>query len=181
MSHQLVAVHARHFEVGNQKVAADLRDNFGGFESVRGEPDAIAGLFQHAADEFADADGIVRNYDDTFSGDGLHDIGGDTSSGYRFGARSKNARRRRSRRTMQARRSPPATSRFTSISKMRLPSDRNGRAGEKSYTAEIRTKTLDDNFVLAENFVDDDANLFSGYLCDDHVEVAVGGFERRQP
>src|SRR5579863_5059552 len=59
MGHQLVAIHARHFEVGDQEMASDLGDDFGGFEAVGSDFHAIAGLFQHASNEFANADGIV--------------------------------------------------------------------------------------------------------------------------
>src|ERR1700734_3670597 len=53
-------------------------------------------------------------------------------------------------------------------------------AGEKLYAAEIIAEILDDNFIFAENFFNDDAHLFSGDFHDDHVEIAVQRFEWRQ-
>src|SRR5580698_7770154 len=45
MGHQFVAVHARHFEVGDQQVATNLRDDFRSFKAVGGELHAEACLF----------------------------------------------------------------------------------------------------------------------------------------
>src|SRR5260370_26398857 len=52
LHHQFVAGHARHFEVGNDQMAAMLRHQFGGFESVRRQFHAVSVLLQHTADEF---------------------------------------------------------------------------------------------------------------------------------
>src|SRR5712675_1019542 len=56
LHHQFVAGHARHFEVGDDQVAAVLRDEFGSFQAVGGQLHAIAVLFEHAAYELAHAD-----------------------------------------------------------------------------------------------------------------------------
>ena len=53
-------------------------------------------------------------------------------------------------------------------------------AGEKFYAAEIFAEALDHDFVFAENFFDDDANLTIVSVGDDHAEVAVDRFERRK-
>jgi hypothetical protein len=36
LNHELVSRHTRHFEVGDDKMAAVLRDQFGGFETIGG-------------------------------------------------------------------------------------------------------------------------------------------------
>src|SRR5215472_3637303 len=66
LHHQLVAGHARHFEVGDDQVAAVLRDQFGSFEAIGSELHTVAILFQHAPYEFAYADRVVGNDDDAF-------------------------------------------------------------------------------------------------------------------
>ena len=55
-----------------------------------------------------------------------------------------------------------------------------GGTGEKFYAAEIFAEALDNDFVFAENFFDDQANLAIVGVGDDHPEVAVDGLERRQ-
>ena len=55
-----------------------------------------------------------------------------------------------------------------------------GGAGEKFYAAQIIAEILDDDFVLAENFFDDDADVASRDFHNDHVEIAVQRLERRQ-
>src|ERR1700728_4475678 len=52
MGHQLVAIHARHLEVGDDEMAANLGDDLGRFQAIGRELDAVAGLFEHAAYEF---------------------------------------------------------------------------------------------------------------------------------
>src|SRR5271167_707645 len=57
LGHEFIAGHARHFKVRNHQVAAVLSNKFGGFQAVGSQLGAVAVLFQHAADEFAHADG----------------------------------------------------------------------------------------------------------------------------
>src|SRR5271167_4732584 len=60
--HQLVTVHARHFEVGHHQVTTNLRHDFRSFQTVGGQLHAVTRFFQHAPHEFAHADGIVRHH-----------------------------------------------------------------------------------------------------------------------
>src|SRR6267143_1386 len=53
--HQFVAGHARHLEVGNDQMAAVLRDQFGGLEPIRRQFHAVSVFLQHPAYEFANA------------------------------------------------------------------------------------------------------------------------------
>src|SRR5262249_8144131 len=57
---------------------------------------------------------------------------------------------------------------------------RDGRAGEEFYATEIFAKILDDDFILAENFFDDEADLAVAGVGDDHAEVTVDGLKRRK-
>src|SRR6267143_3210720 len=63
LHHQFVPGHARHLEVGDNEMAAVLRHEFGGFHSVGRQFHAITVLLEHAADELAHADGVVRHDD----------------------------------------------------------------------------------------------------------------------
>src|SRR6202789_2596994 len=180
MCHKLVAVHARHFEVGDHQVAADLGDEFGSFEAVGGEFYAIAGFFQHAPDEFADADGIVGDYYDAIVLNRVHGASWNAAGGDCFRARSENAgcgRRCGQRGAFGGVRCGEA---IQIDQENQAAVGRDGRAGEQFHAAEIIAEVLDDNFVFAENFFNDHADLFSGDFHDDHVEIAVERFERRQ-
>ena len=57
---------------------------------------------------------------------------------------------------------------------------RNRRTGKEFHATQIIAQVLDDDFVLAEDFFHDDADMFSGHLHDDHVKVAVQRLKRRQ-
>src|SRR6202021_1979001 len=65
MREQFIAIHPRHFEVGDDHVASHLRNDFRGFETIGGELHPVARFFQHPTHEFAHADGIVGNHYDT--------------------------------------------------------------------------------------------------------------------
>src|SRR5271154_2562887 len=180
MRHQFVTIHARHFEVGDDQMAADLRDDFGSFQAIGGEFHAIAGLFEHASDEFAHADGIVGNDDYPIVFDGVNRACGNASCSYRFRAWSENAgggRRGRKRIAFSGVRGGES---IQINQENQAAIGRDGGAGEKFDAAEIIAEVLDYDFVFAENFFDDDTHLFSGNFHDDHVEIAVERLERRK-
>src|SRR5271170_4379989 len=180
MGHQLVAVHAWHFEVGYDQVTADLGDEFGGFEPVGCEFHAIAGFFEHASDEFADADGIIGDDYDAIVLDRIHGASWNAARGDCFRARSENAgcgRRGWQRVAFSGVRGREA---IQIDQENQAAIGRDGCAGKEFHAAEIVTEILDDDFVLAEDFFDDDAHLFSGNFYDDHVEITVQRFERRE-
>src|SRR5271155_878984 len=180
MGHQFVTVHARHFEVGDDQVAADLRDDFRSFQTIGGEFHAIAGLFEHASDEFAHADGIVGDDDYPIVFDRVHGSGGNAARGYRFRAWSENAgggRRGGQRVAFGGVRGGEA---IQINQENQAAIGRDSGSGEKFYAAEIIAEVLDYDFVLTENFFDYHAHLFTRDFDDDHVEIAVEGFERRQ-
>src|SRR5260370_10161660 len=66
LNHQFVTGHARHFEVGDDQMAAVLRHEFSCFQSVGRQFHAISILLQHAAHELAHADGIGRHHNQAF-------------------------------------------------------------------------------------------------------------------
>ena len=63
---------------------------------------------------------------------------------------------------------------------MRLPSGRDRRAGKEFYAAQIFAEILDDDFVFAENFFHDKANLAVARIRNYHAEISVHRFERGQ-
>ena len=175
LNHQFVAGHARHFEVGDDQMAAVLGDQFGGFQAVGGELHAIAVLFEHAADELADADGVVGNDDDAFVLDAIDGVGGNRAAGDGFGSWGEDASRAgaglqgaalvglRCDHTIEIDEQDQAAVRS------------DGRAWEKFYAAEILAEILDDDFVFAEDFFDDETDLAIAGVGDHHAEVAVDG------
>src|SRR5246127_1667843 len=95
MREQFIAIHSRHFEVGDDQVASHLRYDFRGFKTIGRELHAIASLFQHPAHEFADADGIVGNYYNAIVSHGVHSLRGNATSRNGFSARRENSCGRR--------------------------------------------------------------------------------------
>src|ERR1700722_13743262 len=180
LSHQFVAGHARHFEVGYDQVAAVLGDEFGGFEAVGGQFYAVAVFLQHAADKFADADGVVGDDDEAFLVDAIDGFLGDGAAGHGGGARSENARGAGVglQSATVGGLGGDETIQIDEKNQAAVGSDRG--AGENLHAAEIFAETLDDDFVFAEDFFDDYADFSVAGVGDDHVKVAVDGFERRQ-
>src|SRR5467141_747547 len=80
LHHQFVTCHARHFEVGNDQMAAVLGHQFGGFHSVGRQFHAVAVLLQHPADEFTHADGVVRHHDYALLLDAVDGLGRNVSA-----------------------------------------------------------------------------------------------------
>jgi len=155
LHHQFVSGHARHLEVSDDQMAPVLRHQFGGFQSVR--PPVSRGIsffFQHPADEFAYADGVVRHYDYA----ALARRGRwPRKECFRERSPSSPAQKLRAAALALAcigRRSlgSVATMRFKSISRrIRLPSGGDSRAREKVFNAaQVFAKILDDDFVFAK-------------------------------
>src|SRR5271154_208157 len=180
LGHQFIAGHARHFEVGDDQVAAVLRNEFGGFETVGGEFDAIAVLLEHASDEFAHADGVVGDDDQTFLLDAVDGFARDSSTCYRRRTRSEDA--------------GGASVGLQGATFGGLGGDHavqideqnqaaigcNGGAGKDFYATEIFAEALDNDFVFADDFFDDETDFAVADIGYDHVEVTVDGLERRQ-
>ncbi len=57
---------------------------------------------------------------------------------------------------------------------------RDGCSGEKLHATQIFAEIFDDDFVFANYFLDDQADLAITGVGDDHAEVAVDRFERRK-
>ena len=53
-------------------------------------------------------------------------------------------------------------------------------AGEEFYPAQVLAQILDNDFVFADNFFNDEADLPVSGICHNHAEVAIDRFERRQ-
>src|SRR6266446_951941 len=180
LHHKLIAGHARHFEVSDNQVAAVLGDEFGGFQAVGGQLHAITVLLEHAADKFAHADGVVGNDDDALVLDAIDGFGGNGAASDRGRARSEDARGRRGR--LQG----AAFAGFGGHHAIQVDQEnqpavgRDGCAGEELDATQILAEVLDDDFVLAEDFLDNQADLAIAGVGHNHAEIAVDGFERRQ-
>src|SRR5215469_3576517 len=157
-----------------------LRDKLGGFEAVGSKFHAVAVLFEHAADEFADTNGVVGDDDDAFLIHAVDGFGGDGAASDGSGTGSKNARSAGGglHRAALAGVSGDHAVKVDEQNEAAIGSD--GGAGEEFHAAEIFAKVFDHDFVFAENFLNDDANLAIAGAGDDHAEVAVDGFKRRQ-
>src|SRR5437016_6309008 len=92
LHHQFVAGHARHFEIGYDQMAAVLRHQFGGLESIRRQFHPVSVLLQHSADEFAHADGIVGHHDHALLLDAVDGLGRNASARNGHRARRKDSR-----------------------------------------------------------------------------------------
>src|SRR5215813_3441556 len=173
LRHQFITGHARHFEVGDYEVATVLRDEFCRFEAVGGQLHAVAALFQHAAYEFAHADRVVCDHDDTFVLDTIDCFRRDAALRNCRGTGRKDAcrARRRLQRLSLARLRSNHAVQIDKQNQTAVRRDR--RAGEKLYAPKIFTEALDHDFILAENFLDDQADLPVVRVRHDHAEVAV--------
>ena len=148
-------------------------DEFGGFEAVGGELHAVAVLFEHASDEFADADGVVGNDDDAFVFDAVDGVGGDRAACDGFGARSEDARGAGAGLQRAAFVGLGGDHAVEIDEQNQAAVGRDGRAGEEFYAAQVFAEVLDNDFVFAEDFFDDQADLAVAGVGDDHAEVAV--------
>src|SRR5882672_8422509 len=180
LHHQFVPGHARHFEVGDDQVAAMLRHEFGGFHSVGRQFHAIAVLFEHPADELAHADGVVRHDDYTLLLDTVDRLRRNRSARNRRGPRRKNARRAGA----CLERTPLARFRCHHAvqvdQKNQAAIRRNGRARKKFHAAKVLAQVLDNNFILAKHLFHYEADLPVSCVCDDHTEIAVDWLKRLQ-
>src|SRR5467141_2420935 len=180
LHHEFVAGHARHLEVGDNQVAAVLRDEFGGFQAVGGQLHAIAVLLEHAADKLAHADGIVGDDDDALVLDAVNGFGWNGAASDGGGARSENACGRRGRLQSAAFAGFGGHHAIQVDQENQAAVGRDGCAREELDAAQILAEVLDDDFVLADDFLDDQADLAAAGVGNHHAEVAVDGFERRQ-
>src|SRR6266850_1496266 len=155
LHHQFVPGHARHFEVGDDQVAAMLRHEFGGFHSVGRQFHAIPVLFEHPADELAHADGVVRHDDYTLLLDTVDRLRRNRSARNRRGPRRKNARRAGA----CLERTPLARFRCHHAVQVNQKNQaairRNCRARKELYAAKILAHVLDFVGTQAANFLDD--------------------------
>src|SRR5713226_9598470 len=180
LHHQFVTRHAWHFEVGDDQMAAVLRHQFGGFESIRRQFHAVPVLLQQPADEFAHADGVVRHYDYALLLDAVDGLGRNASARNRCRARRKDSR------GAGAGLYRPTLARFCRHHAVQVDQQNeaaigsNRRTGEEFYTAKVFAQVLDNDFVLAENVFHDEANLPVSGICHHHPEVSIEWFESRQ-
>src|SRR5581483_2838864 len=180
LSHQLVTRHARHFQVRDDEMAAVLGDEFGGFEAVGGQLDAIAILFEHASHELADGDGVVGDDDNAFVLDAIDSFGRYGTLGDGGGARREDAR------GGGAGLNGAALGRLVGDHAVEVDEQNqaaigsDGGAGEEFDAAEILAEVLDHDFVFPQHFLDDEADLPIAGIGDNHAEVAVDGLERRK-
>src|SRR6267142_3581968 len=176
LNHQFVAGHTRHFQVGDNQVAAVLRDEFGGFQAVGGELHAIAVLFEHAAYELAHADGIVGHDHDALVLDAVNGLSGNRASSDGCRAWSEDARGGGGglQGTALVWFAGDHTIQVDQENQAAVGSNRG--AGKKFYAAQIFAEILDYDFIFAEDFLDDQADLTIANIGDDHAEVAVDGF-----
>src|ERR1700732_110542 len=180
MGQQFVAVHPRHFQVGDHQMAAHFRDNLGGFETIGSKPYAIAGFFKHASHKFSDADRIVRDYHNAVGLYRIDCLCGNVSGSYSFSAGCKYSRSGRRRRKGVALRGI-VRNESIQVNEQDQASIRCKRgAGEEFDAPQIIAQVLDNDFVLAQHFFDYYANLLSSYLHDDHMKISVDRYEWRE-
>src|SRR5256714_1336807 len=165
LHHQFVAGHARHFEIGYDQMAAVLRHQFGGLESIRRQFHPVSVLLQHPADKFAHADGIVRHHDHALLLDAVDGLGRNASA--RNGCR---ARRKDSRGTGACLYRPVLAwfGRYHAVQvdqKNKAAIRRDGRARKEFHAAQVFAQVLDDDLVLAEDFFHDQADLPVSGIC----------------
>src|SRR6266566_1663639 len=148
---------------------------------VRRQFHAVAVLLKHSADEFAHADRVVRHHDYALLLDAVDGLGWNASA--RNGRRS----RRKYSRSAGARLYWPALARFCCHHAVQIDQQnkaaigRNRRTREEFYPAKVLAQVLDNDFVLAQNFFHDEANLPAPGICHHHPEITIDRFERRQP
>src|SRR5256885_744554 len=180
LHHELVAGHAGHFEVGDDEMTAVLGDKLGGVQAILGEYYAIAVLLEHAADKFADADGVVGDDNNAFVLDAIDGLGGNSAASHRFRTGSEDAR------CAGVGLQVAAFARFGGHHAIQIDEENqaavgsDGRSGKKFYAAKIFTEILDDNFVFADDFFDDESDLAISCIGDNHAKVAVNRLEGRQ-
>src|SRR3989440_4211594 len=157
-----------------------LCDELGGFETVRSQLHAVAVLFEHATDKLANADGIVGDDDDAFV---LHAVDGfarnralgDGCGTWRENSGGAGVRLERAAFVWFRR------NHAIQIDQQNQAAvGSNSCAGEKFYAAQIFTEALDNDFVFAEDFFDDQADLAIVHVGDDHAEIAVDRLKRGQ-
>src|SRR6266404_2415015 len=180
LHHQLVAGHARHFEVRDDKMAAVLRDEFRGFQAIGGQLHAIAVLFKHAAHKFAYADGIIGDDNDALVLDAIDGLGGNRAASDCRGAGSEDARGRCG--SLQG----AALARFRGYHAIQVDQQNqaavrsNSCAREELDAAKVFAEIFDNDFIFADDFLDHEPDLAIAGVRHDHAEVAVDRFERRQ-
>src|SRR6266403_1455406 len=180
LHHQFVPGHARHFEVRDNQVAAVLRYELSGFHSIGRQLYAVPVLFEHPAYEFAHADGVVRHDDYAFLLD--------TVDRFRRNRSTSNRRRPRRKNTCRAgvRLERPPLARFRSYHAVQVDQKdqtaigSNGRSRKKFYAAEVLAQVLDHDFVFANHFFHNEADLPVACVCHHHAEIAVDWLKRRQ-
>src|SRR5215467_7785891 len=135
-------------------MAAVLGHEFGGFQSVGSQHDPIAGLFQHAADEFADADGIVRHNHDALVLNAVDGIGGDGAfgDGGRPGSENPGGGGGGGDGFALVRFDRDHAVEVEQKNEAAVGSDRG--AGKKLDATQILAERFDHDFVLAEHFFD---------------------------
>src|SRR6266849_1201235 len=155
LHHQFVSGHTRHFEIGDDQMATMLSHQFGGFKAIRRQFHAVSVLFQHSADEFAHADGVVRHHDYAFLFYAVDSFGRYAS------ARNRRRARRKDSRCTGAGLYGPAIARFCRNHTVQVDQQNkaavrcDSRAREEFHPAQIFAQILDNDFVFAENFFHD--------------------------
>src|SRR5208282_2677717 len=154
---------------------------FSGFQAVGGELDAIAGFFEHAAHELADADGIVGDQHDLVVADRVGRFARNGARGHRRSARREDARDPCRRRAERAALGGGRIHQPVQVNQQdEAAVGSNGGAGEELDAAQVGAQALDYDFVLAQHLFHDDANLAIRHAHEHQAEIAVHGFERRQ-
>ncbi len=140
-------------------MTAVLRHQFGCFQAVRSQLDPVAVLFQHAANKFAHTDGVVRDHDDAFLLHAIDCVGGDGAASHRRGSWCEHARGAGAG-LNRAALVGFASHHAVQIDQQNQAAVRSDRCtGEKLHAAQVFPKVLDHDFVFAQNFLDDQADL----------------------
>src|SRR6266853_1168068 len=175
MCHQFVAVHARHFDVGDEQVTAYLGNQLRGFHPVGSELHAEPGLLQNPADKFSNADRVVRNDHDSFTPEFIHGRSGNAAGDNGSGAgRENSSRAGGGNHNVVLRRVRGGQPVYIDQEDQAAIGGNRG-AWEEFYAAQVLAQVLDDHLVLAQNLLDHNAHLPPRRTHDNHAQVAVDG------
>src|SRR5215469_10955040 len=161
-------------------MTAVLGDEFGGLQAVRGKLDAIAVFLQHPANEFAHADGVVSDDDNAFLFDAIDGVGGNRAASNGCGARREYPCRTR------AGLHGAAFVWFSGDHAIQIDQQNQAAVGsdggsrEEFYAPQILAEILDNDFIFAEDFFNNEPDLTVTGIGHYHAEIAVDGLQRWQ-
>ena len=180
MHHQFVAVGARHLQIGDDQITTMLQGNLEGLEPISGQAHPISSFLQHPAHKFTDADGVVCKDHNFFLTNVLNGCRWNVSGSNCCGSRRKNSRcsRVRHQRTGFDRLASNEAAHVNEQDQAAIGSDRS--SGKELDVAEIFAQVLNDDFVFANDLVNEHADRASGNADEHQMTEAVYRFTLRK-